>query len=234
MKRMLPKYAGGKPDIIDDETLDFIIQHEGFKPDTMGKDLVTGAPWIGSGIEVQKYLDQFNKTGKWSAEDNKKAIREILQGYTPHLRKTFGNAWDTLNREQKRVLYDIAYNIGVGNLTAEKSPNFVKAVISGDTDRAKKEMNWGNHQARGLAIRNAHRQALWGNSQVVKNDKGKVMTFGKDFWKVAPKQSYKSLWEPEQPINTVYPVSGKTETPESLSSWKGADAPNAAPRLKDF
>jgi hypothetical protein len=42
---------------VDEAILDFIIQHEGFEPNKMGYDLVTGAPWIGSGIEVPKYIE---------------------------------------------------------------------------------------------------------------------------------------------------------------------------------
>ena len=39
-------------------------------------------------------------------------------------------------------------------------------------------------------------------------------------------KEYKSQWKPEPQIKTIYPVSGKTETPESLSSWNSANAPN--------
>lgn len=46
-----------------------------------------------------------------------------------------------------------------------------------------------------------------------------------------PKQ-YESTWQPEQPTKTIYPLNNTT--PESISSWSGADAPNATPRLKDF
>ena len=158
----LPRYAGGKPEQVDDATLDFIIKHEGFVPDTLGKDPVTGAPYIGSGIEVQKYLDQFNRTGKWSAEDNRNAVREIAQTYTPHLKRTFSKVWPTLTPEQKTVLYDVAYNIGVGKLNSTYSPGFVNAVLSGNTEEAKRQMNWGNHQAKGLRNRNKDRQAIFG------------------------------------------------------------------------
>jgi hypothetical protein len=42
------------------------------------------------------------------------------------------------------------------------SPGFVKAVLNGDMEEAARQMDWGNHQAKGLRVRNAHRQKLWG------------------------------------------------------------------------
>ena len=88
---------------VDEAILDFIIQHEGFEPNKMGYDLVTGAPWIGSGIEVPKYIEQFKNTGKWSAADNRKAVRELVIANRPQIRQTFGKAYDKLTPAQKGV-----------------------------------------------------------------------------------------------------------------------------------
>ena len=62
-------------------------------------------------------------------------------------------------------------------------------------------------------------------------DGNKVMTidpaqYGFD----SPK--YESTWKLAQPVKTIYPLDNKV--PKSISSWSGADAPNATPRLKDF
>ena len=196
------KYRNGKDPF--DEIADFVIQHEGFEENKSGKDLVTGDRWIGSSIEVPKYLEQFDKTGKWTAADNRKAVKEILSSYTPQLKKTFGPVWDKLSSNQKLVLYDVAYNIGVGNLT-EKSPKFVKAVLSGDDETAMREMNWGNHQARGLRNRNANRQTRWGGVPFKQDpikftktgDGNKVMTIDTEYWE---QQGMLQPVQKEQPV----------------------------------
>ena len=71
-----------------------------------------------------------------------------------------------------------------------------------------------------------------GGIKVIKNDAGKKMIIPLTEYGEQPQ--YESTWNPSQPTKTIYPISGKTETPELLSSWKGANAPNATPRLKDF
>lgn len=164
----LPKYDIGKvPEVVDDATLDFIIQHEGFKPNTWVKDPVTGKMLLGSGIDVDKYKEQFRSTGRWSSEDNRRAVREIVVANRPGIRRTFGKAYDKLTPAQKGVLDDIAYNIGVGKLNSKFSPKFVSAVLSGDMEEAKRQMDWGNHQAKGLVNRNKDRQSWWGESPVI-------------------------------------------------------------------
>lgn len=46
------------------------------------------------------------------------------------------------------------------------------------------------------------------------------------------KPGFESTWKPEQSIKKIYHLNDTT--PKSISSWSGADAPNATPRLKDF
>ena len=41
---------------------------------------------------------------------------------------------------------------------------------------------------------------------------------------------YKSTWQPAQPINTDYPLSG-SQAPESLSSWNATQSPSATPTI---
>lgn len=43
---------------------------------------------------------------------------------------------------------------------------------------------------------------------------------------------FEPTWTPAQSINTDYPLNDTT--PKSISSWSGADAPNATPRIQDF
>ena len=64
------------------------------------------------------------------------------------------------------------FNLG----SLDASPKFVSAVLAGDINRAKSEMDWGNNQKdiygrplRGLKTRNAARQALWGDGTITTN-----------------------------------------------------------------
>lgn len=156
----LPKYSNGTPEAVDDATLDFIINHEGYQ-DHLGHDPGNGQLFIGSGLAGQKYINQYKNTGKWSKEDNRNAVREVVLANRAGIRRTFGDAYDRLTAAQKGVLDDIAFNIGVGKLNSQYSPKFVAAVLSGNIEEVKRQMDWGNHQARGLVNRNKDRQAWW-------------------------------------------------------------------------
>ncbi len=159
----LPKYIGGKDPYED--FVDAVIKEEGFlsKP----KDIGDGKTTIGSGLTAQKWIDQYNKKGVWSAADNRTAVKEELNNTAKYLRQLFPN-YDQLPESAKHVLMDIGYNVGSGTLSASKSPKFVKAVRSGNWLEAMNQMDWGNNQVdsqgrpfRGLRERNKRRQEAW-------------------------------------------------------------------------
>lgn len=62
-------------------------------------------------------------------------------------------------------------------------------------------------------------------------DGGKILTVDPSVYGLE-KPSFESKWKPAQTIKTDYNLNNPT--PPSISSWSGADAPNATPRLKDF
>lgn len=62
-------------------------------------------------------------------------------------------------------------------------------------------------------------------------DGGKILTVDPSVYGL-DNSGFQSTWKPEPPVKTVYPLNNTT--PESISSWSGADAPNATPRFKDF
>ena len=63
--------------------------------------------------------------------------------------------------------------------------------------------------------------------EVRTKDGNKILKFP-----VPEQKPFESTWKPEPPVKTIYPLNNTI--PESISSWSGADAPNATPRLKDF
>ena len=62
-------------------------------------------------------------------------------------------------------------------------------------------------------------------------DGGKILTVDPSVYGLQ-NHGFESTWKPVQPIKTDYNLNNPT--PQSISSWSGADAPNATPRLKDF
>lgn len=109
---------------------------------------------------------------------------------------------------------------------------FTKAIASGDRDLNSvfdAYYNYGSNATQ-FADRIRLDKPFRGDIQEMRTKDGnKILRFP-----VPEQKQYESTWKYEPPVKTIYPLSGKTETPESLSSWKGADAPNVTPRLKDF
>ena len=158
----LPKYAGGKDTY--ENFVDSVIREEGFL--TSPRDIGDGKMTVGSGLTAQKWIDQYNKKGNWSASDNRHAVKEELRNTEGWLRSTFPN-YDQLPESAKYVLMDIGYNVGPGTLSAKKSPRFVRAVRSGNWQEAMRQMDWGNSDpkfGKGLRDRNSRRQKAWADA----------------------------------------------------------------------
>ena len=62
-------------------------------------------------------------------------------------------------------------------------------------------------------------------------DGGKILTVDPSVYGL-DNPKFQSTWKQESPVKTTYPLNNTA--PESISSWSGADAPNATPRLKGF
>lgn len=58
-------------------------------------------------------------------------------------------------------------------------------------------------------------------------DGNKILKF-----RVQEQKPFEPTWNYQKPVKSLYPLNNTT--PEPISSWSGADAPNATPRLKDF
>ena len=174
----LPKYDIGKvPEQVSDDVIDFIIKNEGGYTGKLSIDPGNGAESL-DGVNVKKYIDQFKKTGRWTLQDHRNAIREIVADNRSHIRKKLSN-YNSLTKDQQKALDDIVFNIG----SLDASPKFVSAVLAGDINKAKFEMDWGNNQKdiygrplRGLRPRNAARQALWGNATITPPQQQQITT----------------------------------------------------------
>ena len=107
---------------------------------------------------------------------------------------------------------------------------FNKAIASGDRDLNSvfdAYYNYGSNATQ-FADRIKLDEPFRGNiRQIRTRDGNKILKFP-----VPEQKPFEPAWKPEPPVKTIYPLNNTT--PESISSWSGADAPNATPRLKDF
>ena len=107
---------------------------------------------------------------------------------------------------------------------------FNKAIASGDRDLNSvfdAYYNYGSNATQ-FADRIKLDEPFRGNiRQIRTRDGNKILKFP-----VPEQKPFEPTWKPEPPVKTIYPLNNTT--PESISSWSGADAPNATPRLKDL
>ena len=94
----LPRYDTGKvPEQVSDDVIDFIIKNEGGYSGKLSIDPGNGAESL-DGVNVKKYIDRFKKTGRWTLQDHRNAVREIVAGNRPHIRKKLSN-YDSLTSD---------------------------------------------------------------------------------------------------------------------------------------
>lgn len=206
------QYDGGKGEDLE-YLIDNIIKEEGFisAPKNIGDGKIT----IGSGLTDQKWLDLYRKKGKWTAEDNRRAVREEVFHRRKKLAKEIPH-WDEMSPGMKDTLTDIAYN--VGSITSKNSPKFLAHLKNKEWEAAAREMDWGARQYDefpGLRDRNARRQAQW-------------LEGIKDMKPVSYLEKYSTPQYP-QPVftNQDYPLD--SSTPEAISSWKSPQSPAYRP-----
>lgn len=159
MDNRLPKYKGGKASYTGAD--DLISHYEGFSDTVYQKkgDVPTG----GYGTTAKKWIDLWRRQGKISKQQALQAMNEHLNDtVVPTLQKRIPG-YNKMPEQAQWVLQDILYNIGEGNMF-QKSPNFMKAIKSGDWSAAAVQMDWDNNKpgfSKGAKERNQERQKLW-------------------------------------------------------------------------
>ena len=177
------------------------------------------------------------RKGKISqAEADARLLKEV-QTRQNILRDTLGHdQWDALSSDAKAAFTSYHFNYPGG---FKDDTQFMKLWRSGDYTGAINQVDAGMNDPKnpGLRPRRLEEQRmlygdpyLGGKISVLRTDGGKKMIIPLSAYGEQPK--YDSTWKPEPPVKTIYPLNNTT--PESISSWSGADAPNATPRLKDF
>lgn len=122
-------------EIIDDDLVDFVIKEEGFleKPKNIGDGKIT----LGSGLTNPKYITEYNKKGKWSKEDNRRAVIEELSERFKWAEKNIPN-WTELPDSAKKALLSYKYNY---NFTEANSPKLYEALRNRNYREAARQMD---------------------------------------------------------------------------------------------
>ena len=208
------------------KTLKLLKKHEGFR-DTVYLD-GNGIPTIGYGFTDPELVKKGKITQK---EADARLTKEIATRYKT-LKDTLPN-FEKLSDDSKAALISYHFNYPAGFKDTTK---FMKYWNAGDYEKAIKEVDAGMNDPKnpGLRPRRLEEQAMLSSDPFLsgiiatrKRDGNKMLKFP-----VPEQKPFGSTWKPEPPVKTIYPLNNTT--PESISSWSGADAPNATPRLKDF
>lgn len=208
------------------KTLKLLKRYEGFR-DTVYLD-GKGIPTIGYGFTDPALIKKGKITQK---EADSRLTKEIATRYNT-LKDTLPN-FEKLSDDSKAALISYHFNYPAGFKDTTK---FMKYWNAGDYEKAIKEVDAGMNDLKnpGLRPRRLEEQAMLSSDPFLsgiiatrKRDGNKILKFP-----VPEQKPFESTWKPEQPTKTIYPLNNTA--PESISSWNGADAPNATPRLKDF
>lgn len=152
------KYGEGKTSggaNFDEDVVDWIIREEGFSPSPV--DIGDGKTTLGSGLTDKKWIDQYNKSGMWTPEQNKRAVREEVANRRRWAEKAIPN-WDSLPASSQKALLSYKYNF---DFTPKNSPKLFKALSDSDLNEAAKQMNATSKSSkfrRGLEARRQREQ----------------------------------------------------------------------------
>lgn len=208
----------------DDARL-FLKKHEGFRDSTYFDG--NGFPTIGYGFTDPALV----KKGKISEQEADKILTKRIKSDAQVLRQKLGpTVWDQLKDTSKTALLSYYYNYPAGFKDTTK---FMAAWRKGNYREAIRQVDAGMNDPNnpGLKTRRLEEQGRLLDDPLLNIEKtyGGTPDLSKYSYRVP---QFKPVDIVANKINTQYPLNDTT--PKSISSWSGADAPNATPRLKDF
>lgn len=168
----------------------------------------------------------------------RKAVEDMYGDYSLKSQMKYAHDWVTGAKHIKGNKYTTT-NAGTFKRTGYKDVNEASDAWSHLYERAIIKDKNGNvigyqkdpeRRANAIAAYDYINNTYNGGPKVIKTDSGKKMIIPLSTYEKPTE--FESTWKPEPPVKTIYPLNNTT--PESISSWSGADAPNATPRVKDF
>lgn len=154
----------------DVRLIDFIKSKEGFRPKPE-KDKTDGKWTVGYGLTGPKLIRKY-RNGITEEEASKHLIQHLQMGADSLATMPY---YDNLNLGEKTALNDLIYNIGWNKF--KNSKRLQSHLKAGNDAGAKKEMNHGEHQARGLKIRRNQNRQMYDSTFNWKYKKGGVVKY---------------------------------------------------------
>lgn len=125
---------GGEPS--DEDLIDFVIKEEGFldRPRDIGDGKIT----LGSGLTDPRWHALYKKRGnKWSAADNREAVRQELQTRRKWAETNVPN-WDMLPDSAQKALLSYKYNY---DFNEKNSPKLYEALTNKNFQEAARQID---------------------------------------------------------------------------------------------
>lgn len=154
----------------DIRLIDFIKSKEGFRPKPE-RDKTDGKWTVGYGLTDPKLIRKY-RNGITEEEASKHLIQHLQMGADSLAAMPY---YDNLNLGEKTALNDLIYNIGWNKF--KNSKRLQSHLRTGNDAGAKKEMNHGEHQARGLKIRRNQNRQIYDSTFSWKYKKGGVAKY---------------------------------------------------------
>lgn len=154
----------------DVRLIDFIKSKEGFRPKPE-RDKTDGKWTVGYGLTDPKLIRKY-RNGITEEEASKHLIQHLQMGADSLVTMPY---YDNLNLGEKTALNDLIYNIGWNKF--KNSKRLQSHLKAGNDAGAKKEMNHGEHQARGLKIRRNQNRQMYDSTFSWKYKKGGVVKY---------------------------------------------------------
>lgn len=154
----------------DIRLIDFIKSKEGFRPKPE-KDKTDGKWTVGYGLTDPKLIRKY-RNGITEEEASKHLIQHLQMGADSLATMPY---YDNLNLGEKTALNDLIYNVGWNKF--KNSKRLQSHLKTGNDAGAKKEMNHGEHQARGLKIRRNQNRQMYDSTFSWKYKKGGVAKY---------------------------------------------------------
>lgn len=154
----------------DVRLIDFIKNKEGFRPKPE-RDKTDGKWTVGYGLTDPKLIRKY-RNGITEEEASKHLIQHLQMGADSLATMPY---YDNLNLGEKTALNDLIYNIGWNKF--KNSKRLQSHLKTGNDAGAKKEMNHGEHQARGLKIRRNQNRQMYDSTFNWKYKKGGVVKY---------------------------------------------------------
>ena len=210
----------------DVRLIDFIKSKEGFRPKPE-KDKTDGKWTVGYGLTDPKLIRKY-RNGITEEEASKHLIQHLQMGADSLATMPY---YDNLNLGEKTALNDLIYNVGWNKF---KNSKRLQSHLRAENDAgAKKEMNHGEHQARGLKIRRNQNRQMYDSTFSWKYKKGGVAKYQEPAQGIQRRDAVADYRPaiPLSPIKRTY-----TPTPQPILSqynrnrWQHDQASNQADR----